>query len=203
VSKSEQIHESAVQVVELEKLLLVKNLEIADGAQLLRERQEVIDALQDQVADMESAAEIRAKETEELRAKVEELSSESRVAVVEEEVQTARKGMWDTPGVCYAAAVKPAASFISDLSEVREKLSEKLTQMDAQDAELQSIRTQLEITRSELEEVTGERNSSQEQHERVTKGAFYKIIIALICRHSSNYFNFRTVRVRKGVRYRN
>merc|ERR1719507_684166 len=52
VDKSERLENASVQVSELEKLMLAKNVEIASTVQLLRERDEEMGKMRGEVEEM-------------------------------------------------------------------------------------------------------------------------------------------------------
>ena len=85
------VHE--IQISELEKLMLAKNVEIASGVQLLRERDDELGGMRAEVEEAASKMEESEKRAEEARARLEEaLAQPSEAGDMERKVEDLQQG---------------------------------------------------------------------------------------------------------------
>ena len=80
------------QVSELEKLMLAKNVEIASGVQLLRERDEELSKMRGEVEEMTAKMEESERRAEEIRGRLEEALSQSEVGEKEKRIEEMQEG---------------------------------------------------------------------------------------------------------------
>ena len=81
-----------LQVSELEKLMLAKNVEIASTVQLLRERDEEMGKMRGEVEEMTAKMEESDRRAEEIRGRSEEALSQGKAGELEKRIEEMQQG---------------------------------------------------------------------------------------------------------------